>query len=108
MVLLQIEVDSTELVNRYFDINPTTVLGLLVGSLVVVILYFVYENRQLKNKINELTDKLIELTTTLIEKLSDIKSGIDIHSNNVASKVDGLITWVKNTLKPKTVRKPKT
>lgn len=107
-MVLQIEVDSTELVNKYFEVNPTTVLGLLVGGLVVVILYLVYENRQLKNKINELTDKLIELTTTLIEKLSDIKSGIEIHSNDVATKINGLIAWVKNTLKPKTVRKPKT
>lgn len=102
-----LQIDSSEVVGKFFNVNPETVLGLLVGGMALVIIYLILENRQLKSKINELTDKLIELTTTLIEKLSDIKSGIEVHSNNVASKVDNLISWIKTTLKPRTPRKPK-
>lgn len=105
---MMLQVDSTEVVDKYFNVNPETVLGLLVGGMALVIVYLIWENRQLKNKINELTDKLIELTSTLIEKLSDIKIGIEVHSNNVALKVDNLITWIKTTLKPRQARtKPK-
>ena len=90
-----------EVIGRMFDVNPTSVLGILVGGMSIVILYLVYENRALRLKCNELTDKLIELTTTLIEKLSDIKSGISEHSNQVVNKVDQLMLWLKATIRNK-------
>jgi hypothetical protein len=98
---MRLQIDSSEAVSRYFDVNPTSVLGLLVGGLVLVVVYLVFENRSLKERNEELTNKLIELTTTLIERLSDIKSGIEIHSNNVVSKVDSLILWIKSNLRKK-------
>ena len=97
-MILQMDLDSSEVMNRYFDVNPTTVLGLLVGGMAVVILYLVWENRTLKNRVEELTEKLIDLTTTLVEKLSEIKTGIEKHSNNVENKVENLIRWIKSAL----------
>jgi len=97
---MRLQIDSTG-VDGYFNVSPTSVLGLLVGSLAIAIVYLVFENRSLKHRNTELTNMLIEVTNELVTKLSEIKTGIEIHSNNVVNKVENLITWIKSSIRKK-------
>ena len=76
----------------FFNVNPETVLGLLVGGMSVIILYLAIENRQLKKQ-------LINLVSETITKLTEIKL-TGSSQNEKLDKIEKLILWVRK-YKPK-------
>ena len=97
---MRLQLDSTQ-VDKFFNVDPTSVLGLLVGGMALIIVYLAWDIKGLRNRNEELTNMLMEVTTELVTKLSEIKTGIEVHSNNVVHKVENLITWIKANARKK-------
>lgn len=73
----------------FFNVTPTTVFGLLVGGMAIVITWLAIENRYLKKQI-------IILAQSTIEKLTEIK----LTNNAISDKIDNMIKWIRKFNNP--------
>lgn len=76
-------------IDNFFNVDPTTVLGVLVGGMALIIVWLAVENRYLKNQI-------IKLASSTIEKLTEIKEG----NTAISDKIDNMIKWIRKFNKP--------
>ena len=74
---------------EFFNVSPTTVFGLLVGGMAIVIAWLAVENRYLKKQI-------ISLAQNTIEKLTEIKGA----NNAISDKITELIKWIRKFNNP--------
>lgn len=69
---------------EFFNVSPTTIYGLLLGGMAIVITYLAVENRYLKKQI-------ISLAQNTIEKLTEIKGA----NTAISDKIDNMIKWIR-------------
>jgi hypothetical protein len=74
---------------EFFNVSPTTVYGLLLGGMAIVIGYLAVENKYLKKQI-------ISLAQNTIEKLTEIKGA----NSAISDKIDNMIKWIRKYNNP--------
>lgn len=72
MYLILLQIASPDMVqDRFFNINPSNVLGTLVGLMFIIIIYLIKQNNKLEREIRILQKRMLdnEKTSITIEEL---------------------------------------
>ena len=77
-MLLQIQ----DIPSKLIDTNPDNAMGVLLFVLGSLLVYFIFWNRSLVNKNNELADKLLDVVISSEKKIGDYKSILDLLLKN--------------------------